>query len=83
MKTTKGLLGHSIDIRSNGGYIVAAPSTIDGKKYTFEKGRSFDDIRPIEIPTNLLTFLIGNVFTSYDNIQKLDKIESKTKKQAN
>jgi len=80
LKTRKGLMGYSIDIRNNGGYIVAAPSTINGKTYTFENGKSFDDIKPIEMPDKLLSFLLGNVFTSHSDIIKLDKIEMKGKK---
>lgn len=58
-----------IDIRSEGGYIMSAPSTIDGKKYEYI--RSFDDYEVLEIPYNLVCWLL------------VDLIEAENKKERN
>ena len=46
--------GVGIDIRSNNGYVVAPPSTIDNIKYKIINGTSFHDI-----PLTLAQFLLG------------------------
>jgi hypothetical protein len=47
--------GKGLDIRSNGGYIVGAGSTIDNKKYEI-----INNIKPIEIPESLVLWLLEN-----------------------
>jgi len=47
--------GKGIDIRSNGGYIVAPPSKINDKYYVLE-----NDVEISQIPSTLINFLIGN-----------------------
>ena len=50
--------GVGLDIRTNGGFIVIEPSTIDNKCYKFVQGRSFSDIQPIEMPHSLIKWLL-------------------------
>jgi Bifunctional DNA primase/polymerase, N-terminal len=53
LANTTGKLGHLVDTRSNGGYVVAAPTAIDGANYTVT-----DDRPPAPLPdwlTGLLT----------------------------
>lgn len=47
--------GKGLDIRSNGGYIIGAGSTIDKKRYEI-----VNDTKPIEIPENLVLWLLEN-----------------------
>ena len=47
--------GKGIDIRSNGGYIIGAGSTIDKKKYEI-----INNVKPIEIPETLILWLLEN-----------------------
>jgi hypothetical protein len=49
-----------IDIRSVGGYIMCAPSVIDGKKYQFIN--SFKTTKVSEIPKSLILFLLEGSF---------------------
>ena len=53
MKNRTNFRGFGIDVRSNGGYIVAPGLTINGRSYTIIK-----DLPIINIPTNLLNWLI-------------------------
>jgi len=53
LTTSSKYRGVGIDIRANGGYIVSAPSSINGKNY-----KIINDVEPIEIPTSLITFLL-------------------------
>lgn len=48
--------GCGLDIRTNGGYLVAAPSVINNKTYVFE--RSFDKCKVLEMPESLIRWLI-------------------------
>lgn len=49
-----GKLGTGLDVRGAGGYVVAPPSTIDGRKYAWGKDRSPQNIAIAEAPTWLL-----------------------------
>jgi len=51
----------SIDIKADGGYIVAAPSVHpDGTgSYTFAEGLSFNDIEPAELPQSWNTWILA------------------------
>ena len=42
LKQTQGILDH-IDIRNDGGYVVAPPSTLDGKPYTVRRNGSYTE----------------------------------------
>lgn len=53
LKNSSKYRGKGIDIRSNGGYIVGPNSTINGKMYEI-----INDINPIEIPENLIKWLL-------------------------
>lgn len=64
--------GKGIDVRSNGGYIMAAPSSIDGKKY--EWINSFEKTKVQEIPSDLLQFLL------IENINKKTTIKQTKRK---
>lgn len=46
LPNTAGRLGRLIDTRANGGYVVAAGSTVDGRAYEV-----LDDVAPGELPT--------------------------------
>ena len=66
--------GKGIDIRTNGGYIVAPDSTIDNKKYTI-----INDVEPIEIPETLLLWLLEGKNQHNDN-SKIKKCITKSVK---
>ena len=53
LTTSSKYRGCGIDIRANGGYIVSAPSSINGIDY-----KVINDIEPVEIPSTLITFLL-------------------------
>ena len=79
LKNSSKFRKSSIDIRSNGGYIVAAPSTINGKSYEFIN--SFEDTEIIEMPNELVNWLLGNnIFTSESEHKKVDKLKAKISK---
>lgn len=73
LNTRTKLRNIGIDIRSDGGYICAEPSTIDDKRYIFTK--SFDKYPVLEMPETLINWLIfgqtKKVTTS--NIQQIIK----------
>lgn len=56
LTTRTKLRGHGLDTRSNGGFIVAAPSKINNNYYTFE--RAFDEYPVLEIPETLINWLL-------------------------
>lgn len=45
---SSGLLGPGLDVRADGGYIVAAPSTLDGAAYSWV--HTPDSVPPVEAP---------------------------------
>jgi len=53
LHNTAGTLGPGIDTRSNGGYVVAPPSVIDGKRYEWD----FDYKTILELPGKLTRLL--------------------------
>ena len=53
LKTASKYRGKGIDIRSNGGYIVAPPSVRDGKAY-----KVINQTKPIDIPESLVKWLL-------------------------
>lgn len=56
LTTRTKLRGYGLDIRSNGGFIVATPSKINNNYYTFE--RAFDEYPVLEIPETLINWLL-------------------------
>jgi hypothetical protein len=61
LKSTAGLGKTGLDIRADGGYVVAPPSMFPeppGGQYVFAKGRSFDDLEPAIMPEKLRLKLI-------------------------
>lgn len=73
--------GKGIDIRINGGYIVAPNSSIDNKKYTI-----INEVEPIEIPETLLLWLLeGKNQNNVKNVKKCTtkSIKGKSIKKAN
>jgi hypothetical protein len=56
IRCSTGKVAKSVDVRANGGYIVASPSTFGGKQYTWSDGAGLE--RPIkelpEVPSWLL-----------------------------
>ena len=54
LKTKRGFRHKGIDIRNKGGYIVIAPSKINGKAYEFVEGQ--DEM--LEMPSSLINFLL-------------------------
>jgi hypothetical protein len=47
-----GPLGHGLDVRGDGGYIIAPPSLhISGRQYTIAKGGHPDEVELAELPT--------------------------------
>jgi uncharacterized protein (UPF0179 family) len=54
LKTKRGFRHKGIDIRNKGGYIMIAPSKINGKTYEFVEGQ--DEI--LEMPSSLINFLL-------------------------
>ncbi|MFM7980797.1 MAG: bifunctional DNA primase/polymerase, partial [Candidatus Fonsibacter sp.] len=52
-KTASKYRDKGSDIRSNGGYIVAPPSTRDGKAYNV-----INNTKPIDIPDSLIKWLL-------------------------
>ena len=55
----KYLINKGIDIRAEGGFMCSHPSTIDGGKYEYE--RSFNDYKVLEMPHNLILWLLEGV----------------------
>ena len=51
--------GCGIDIRSNGGYVVAPPSSINGNAYEYVKG--FDVVDVNDMPNTLITWLMQDM----------------------
>ena len=49
-----------IDVRGDGGYIVAAPSVIDGKAYDWEAAHHPDEVAIADAPAWLLTIVRGD-----------------------
>jgi hypothetical protein len=66
-KCTVKLNGYSIDIRSDGGYIISPPSSIYGKKYEYISGHENVDL--IECPMWLKAIIIEH----YENQRKKAK----------
>lgn len=65
LKNKAGILP-GVDIRANGGYIVAPPSLhISGKRYEWEPFSSPEDIPLIPLPDALLEFIKGERPESY------------------
>ena len=62
-----------IDIRTNGGFIVSAPSKIYDKEYKYI--RSFDDTELLELPETLINWLL--ISNKEDKIKKLTKKTNK------
>ena len=58
-----------LDIRSNGGYIVVEPSCLHTKKYQFVNEHEI-----IEIPHNLIEFLLIGYEPKKQNIEKLNRV---------
>lgn len=46
VKNSVGLIGQGVDIRSNGGYVVAVGSVVSGKRYTWVRGEEIADAPP-------------------------------------
>lgn len=67
--------GVGIDIRSNGGYIMAPPSTIKDKKY--EWVRSPEDNKILDMPEWLISILVKSNLKS--DVVKVEKKEVKVK----
>lgn len=61
VKNSAGIIGSGIDIRGEGGLIVAPPSVhASGKPYTWIRGRSPGDIAVADAPAWLLNLVRGN-----------------------
>lgn len=56
-RSTAGRLGPGLDSRARGGYVVAPPSTVDGRKYRWCAGRSPRDVPLAPAPAWLLEAL--------------------------
>lgn len=55
-----GKLGQGLDVRCDGGYVVAPPSVSEHGPYTWEPGRSPDDVPIADAPEWLVTAARGN-----------------------
>lgn len=58
VKSGAHVLGQGIDLRAAGGYIVAAPSVVGGKTYTWEVGSSPRDRKPMVWPDVLAAKIV-------------------------
>lgn len=75
-KTTSKFHNSSIDVRTNGGYIVGPGSKIYNKSYDI-----INNIEPIEMPENLALWLLAGKPKKIDKIKNEKKLKiNKTKK---
>jgi hypothetical protein len=75
LKNSTKYRGKGIDIRTNGGYIVAPDSSIDNKKY-----KIINDVIPIEIPETLVLWLLENKNIDEKDIDEQKNITKNNKK---
>ena len=64
LKTKSGFRNKGIDIRNNNGYVLAAPSQINNKKYTWINNK-FNNI--MELPEKLINWLLEGTDTNKEN----------------
>lgn len=61
-------LGKGIDIKSDGGYVIAAPSVhLSGELYQWQAGCGPDDVELAELPDSIVHLLAGNLNQVADN----------------
>ena len=66
-----------VDIRTDGGYVVASPSTDgDGRRWEWLEGLSLLDVEPAPLPDALLGFLKEFAFGFYKEADDKDKSKS-------
>ena len=73
LKNKSGYRNVGLDIRSKGGYVLSAPSSIGENNYTWLN--SFSKYKPIEITEELLNWLLIDTTEKKDNIKKNSKQE--------
>jgi len=54
---SQNILGKDIDIRSDGGYIIVPPSSLQGKPYEWEASSDIKDVKIIDAPDWFVTLL--------------------------
>jgi hypothetical protein len=60
IRSAAGLVGEGLDVKSSGGYLVAAPSLhASGKRYAWDSGTDIDDVA--DAPAWLLRIVAGRV----------------------
>ena len=60
VRNSAGKLGHGLDIRGNGGYVIAPPSShLSGKMYDWELTSHPDDLPLAEVPDWLLALIVS------------------------
>lgn len=57
VRNSAGKLGAGLDVRAQGGYVVAPPSVASGKPYTWAPGLSPDDVELLPLPDVLAVLL--------------------------
>lgn len=72
LKNKTKFRGVGLDIRANGGYICAEPSTIDGKAYKFI--RSFENYEVLDMPESLINWLCVGQITNKTTLKTPVKI---------
>lgn len=64
VKSGAHVLGQGIDIRAAGGYIVVAPSVVDGNEYVWEVGFSPRDRKPAMWPDELAAKIVSRAIAA-------------------
>jgi len=68
ISNSAGRLGPGLDIRGNGGYVVAPPSLhISGRRYVWEAAHHPDDIQLADLPNWLMKLLTKPITTTVDD----------------